>query len=141
MKSQIIKEEDEFDVEDPEEDEIEHLVGAYCQKQPGYKRRHFCSYKLFDDNDNFIAGASFLIRAEMLFLDDLAVVENERLKGYGSKMLKEIEEFAISNGCEKAETSIYQSLPFYLKNGYEVKYTREYADKRLNQYKLEKKLK
>lgn len=138
MKSILIPE-----TADDDEDEIEGLISEYSREQPGFVERTFFTYKLFGENDGFIAGAFFLVRAEWLSIFDFIVIENQRGKGYGKHMLKEIEAFAKSKGCSVAEVGVeaYHSYEFFIKNGFEIKYTREFDDKRLNHYQLVKILK
>ena len=59
---------------------------------------------------------------DWLFVDTLALRDEARDLGLGSRLLAMAEQEAITRGCHSAylDTFSFQALPFYLKQGYEV---------------------
>lgn len=95
------------------------------------------------DKKGIIAGG---ITANMFWhhvhIEFLWVNEIERKKGYGSKLLKKIEEFALNQHCRiiYLDTFSFQAPEFYMRNGYEIFGTIENHPKGFNQYFLQKRL-
>lgn len=121
---------------------IVDCLNKYNEKQPGNLDSDDFVYEILDDNKNFIAGVEFEIHAEWLFIGEIAVIEEYRRKGIGTRMLKEVEEFAKSKGCEKAYlyTTNFQAPEFYKKCGYHIEHTREYKDTTRNKHLMVKSL-
>ncbi len=55
-------------------------------------------------------------------IDIFWLAENYRQTGYGSKLLKKVEELALERGCTlvQLDTYSFQAPAFYQKNGYEI---------------------
>lgn len=76
-----------------------------------------------DDEGNIIAGIiSILYCWKCLYIDILWVKEEFRKKGYGSILLKEVENAAKEQGCNliHLDTFDFQGKDFYSSHGYEV---------------------
>lgn len=69
-------------------------------------------------------------------IDILWVDENFRENGYGSKLVKKVEDLAVEKGCRfiYLDTFSFQAPEFYKKNGYEVFGMLEDHPKGFNQY-------
>lgn len=74
------------------------------------------------DDDTLIAGIVAWLWGAGLELEYLWVDKNERGKGFGSKLLIELERIAIDKGCHNIFTNTYsfQAPAFYSKFGYET---------------------
>lgn len=74
------------------------------------------------DNEKLIGGAIGFIEYDWYFLDLLYIDENYREKGIGSKLIKEVEKFAIQENLTgvRMETWDFQALEFYQKLGYKI---------------------
>ncbi|WP_160672140.1 GNAT family N-acetyltransferase [Clostridium sp. C8-1-8] len=77
-----------------------------------------------------------------LYVDVLWVKEGFRDKGYGSILLKEVEDIAKERGCKliHLDTFDFQAKDFYLKHGYEVFGILEHCPEGHNRYYLKKTL-
>lgn len=68
----------------------------------------------------FYAYSTFLAKPT-LYLEDLFMIEKERNKGYGKKLLKELAKIAVENNCSRFEWSCLEwnepSINFYEKMG------------------------
>ena len=55
-------------------------------------------------------------------IDFFWIEENIRKRGYGKKLLTEMEKLAKEKGCDiiEVDTFSFQAPDFYIKNGYEV---------------------
>ncbi|SFG34021.1 Acetyltransferase (GNAT) family protein [Sporolactobacillus nakayamae] len=75
-----------------------------------------------------------------LHIDFLWVHKRVRGKGYGSALLKEMENYALKNRCRFVylDTFSFQAPEFYIKHGYTVFGTLENHPKGFNQYFLQK---
>lgn len=77
-----------------------------------------------DLDDNVIGGINCELNYvwNTLYIDMLWVKEEQRKKGFASKLLSEIELIAKEEGCNLVhlETMDFQAKDFYIKNGYEV---------------------
>lgn len=101
------------------------------------------SFILRDENENIVGGITGTIFWYNLHIDLLWVDESQRGKGYGKKLLDNIEEFASENNCTiiHLDTFSFQAPNFYQKNGYEVvSVIEEPSTKEYQQYYLIKRL-
>lgn len=79
---------------------------------------------LKDSEGNVLGGINCILYYcwNTMYIDMLWVNKNYRKKGFGSKLLAEIEKIAREEECTliHLETMDFQAKDFYLKNGYEV---------------------
>ncbi|WP_078553798.1 GNAT family N-acetyltransferase [Bacillus alkalicellulosilyticus] len=77
------------------------------------------------------------VEIHVLFLD-----KSIRNKGYGTKLLAEIERIAIEKQCDflKVDTLSFQALGFYQKNGYEIFGSIDNVGRHFTHYYLRKEL-
>lgn len=100
---------------------MEHnrLSKPFEQKEPYINIRRCIK----DSKGQVIAGIlAYSVMWQILYIDTLWVNEEHRSKGYGSLLLKEVENEAKNIGCHIAhlDTFDFQGPEFYIKNGYEV---------------------
>ncbi|UOQ49021.1 GNAT family N-acetyltransferase [Gracilibacillus caseinilyticus] len=95
-----------------------------------------------DEAGEVIGGVTGTMYWHHLHLDFLWIENEFRGKGYGSELLKQIEEVATENECRLIflDTFSFQAPEFYKKNGYKVFGVMEDHPKGFNQYFLEKRL-
>ena len=98
------------------------------------------------ENDGQIIGginATMIRYWQRCHIDIFWIEETYRGRGYGRKLLEQMEQIAISNGCKliQLETYDFQAPDFYQQNGYELfgiiendspKYTQYFLKKVLN---------
>ena len=72
-----------------------------------------------DRKNRVVGGVIGYVFASWLHIDLLWIEESFRDKGYGTKLLKMIENEAVKYGCEYADldTFSFQAKPFYEKHG------------------------
>ena len=104
---------------------IDKLVEYNLSKVKSTQENDFLNInKVVEDVDgNIIAGIlSKMYCWKCLYIDVLWVKDEYRKDGLGSKLLKEIENIAMKNGCNliHLDTFDFQAKDFYLKHGYEV---------------------
>ena len=121
------------------------LVEYNLQKVPKTQKTEFVDItkKIVDEQNNVIAGCYAKMYCwNVIYLDILWVDEKYRKHGLGSKLLKEIERFAIEEKCSliHLDTFDFQAKDFYLKHGYEVFGVLEDCPKDHCRYYLKKKL-
>lgn len=76
-----------------------------------------------DSNGDIMAGVNSMLYCwNCLYIDILWVNEAHRTKGYGSILMKEVEEVAKEKGCHliHLDTFDFQAKDFYIKLGFEV---------------------
>jgi len=75
-----------------------------------------------DDSGNVVGGILGEINWNWMHIQGLWVDENIRKKGWGFKLLTEMEEYALSKNTKniRLETTTFQALGFYRKLGYSV---------------------
>lgn len=81
------------------------------------------SYTIRDEHNLLIGGIrAFLYCWKCLYIDVLWIDGKYRHSGYGSMLIKKVEEDAIEQGCHLAhvDTFDFQAKEFYLKQGYDV---------------------
>lgn len=98
------------------------------------------SFILKDKTEKIIGGITGNMFWHHLHIDFLWIDTSVRNKGYGSKLLKKIEDFSLEKGCRfiYLDTFSFQAPEFYKKNGYEIFGTIENHPKGFNQYFLQK---
>lgn len=106
--------------------QIEDWLRAFNKSQKEWFRDR--AYKIKNQNffafdeDKLIGGAVGCVKYNWYYLDLLFVKEAYRKQKVGSKLLKQIEDFAKSENSTgvRMETWDFQALGFYKANGYEV---------------------
>lgn len=75
-----------------------------------------------DENDQTVGGILGEINWGWLYVQGLWVSDKFRAKGFGSALLRKLEDHARSKGVTnfRLETTSFQALDFYKKQGYEV---------------------
>ena len=110
---------DEVDVIGSKIESYNNSQVPFIQEQP-FVRLNFC---IKDDNDAMIAGIIAVMYCwGMLYVDVLAVDQNDYKKGLGSKLLSHVEDKAKKLGATLAHlnTFDFQAKDFYIKHGYDV---------------------
>lgn len=95
------------------------------------------------ENWQVIAGMlAYSVMQHILYIDTLWVKNEHRGKGYGSILLKKVEDEAKNIGCNisHVDTFDFQGPDFYKKNGYEVFGVLEDSPKGHKEYFLTKRL-
>lgn len=77
---------------------------------------------LRDDAGKIVAGVQGSLWGRSMHIDALWVDDNQRGKGYGSKLMEAIEDYAAahSHPLVYLETTSFQALPFYQGLGYQL---------------------
>lgn len=102
---------------------IEDGYDSYTAAQIGEEGRQELAFFLRDEKDLVVGGIKGLYtNYGWLWIDTLFVSESVRGNGYGSKLIKRIEDEARNNGCKYAylNSFSFQSVNFYKKQGYKV---------------------
>lgn len=100
--------------------------------------------KIVDDENNIIAGCIAKMYCwRVIYIDILWVDDNYRKQGFGTKLLKEIEQVAEEEKCTliHLDTFDFQAKDFYLRHGYELFGVLEDCPENHCRYYLKKKLK
>lgn len=104
-------------------DAAEVGIGNFTEKDlvSGEKTRR---YLVLKDDRKIVAFASFRLKNDQtVWISSLYVGVSSQGKGFGSKLLKEIENFATENKTKvivlETEKKAKWAVNFYLKNGYE----------------------
>ncbi|WNJ97211.1 GNAT family N-acetyltransferase [Vibrio ruber] len=113
------------DVAQPNEDDFEVLkigLNGFNECFTGSLFRERVAAFVKDDNNQIIGGILGEVKWGWLYVEGLWVSEPARSKGLGSKLLNHLEEFALSKGITnyRLETTSFQALDFYKKQGYIV---------------------
>ena len=73
----------------------------------------------FDSNGNMIGVGRIHFSENIAQIRYMAIVKQFRSKGFGSKLIKELEKIAVENDVKKENVnSRNKAVDFYLKNGY-----------------------
>lgn len=98
------------------------------------------SFILKDEQGVIVGGITANMFWHHMHIEFLWVDKSLRKEGYGSQLLKRLEDFAIHKGCRfiYLDTFSFQAPEFYKKNGYEIFGTIENHPKGFNQYFLQK---
>ena len=104
---------------------VDRLVEYNLSQVPAEQETLFDTLdkKIADDNGKIIAGCVARMYCwNVAYIDTLWVDENYRSKGWGSKLLAEVEKTAKDKGCYliHLDTFDFQAKEFYEKHGYEV---------------------
>jgi len=75
-----------------------------------------------DAQDQIVGGIHGELCWDWLYIKSAWVAESQRGRGVGTRLLAALEEAALDRGFSRAhlETTDFQALAFYLKNGYQV---------------------
>lgn len=86
-----------------------------------HKEKEIASF-VKNNQRNVVGGIYGKLTAGWLYIDWLWIDDEWRRNGIGSKLLKLMENYAISKDIKNShlETTSFQALDFYRKNGYEV---------------------
>ena len=112
-------------VTEPQKDDLESLresLKAYNDSIAGeYEEKEIAAF-VKDSQGDVVAGIYGKLTAGWLYIDWLWVHDELRQRKIGTKLLKQMEDYAISQGiaCCHLETTSFQALDFYRKNGYEI---------------------
>ncbi|SCG82318.1 acetyltransferase [Proteiniborus sp. DW1] len=103
----------------------DEIIKYNSEKVPFLQEPSFISINrvMKDDEGNIIAGIIGLLYCwKCLYIDILWVKEEYRKEGYGSILLKEVENVAKEQGCYLVhlDTFDFQAKDFYIKQGYEI---------------------
>jgi GNAT superfamily N-acetyltransferase len=110
-------------VDDADLKVIEDGYDSYTASQIGDEGRQDLAFFLRDAEGRVVGGIKGLYsNYGWLWLDTLFVSESVRGQGYGSKLIKHIEDEARNNGCKYAylNSFSFQAVEFYKKQGYKV---------------------
>ncbi len=123
------------------------IVQQWVQEDSDYIREKTPSEKVSfivrNEKEEIVGGVTAIIFWHHVHVDFLWVSEEYRHEGYGTKLIKLIEEFAIEKECRliNLDTFSFQAPAFYKKHGYKVIGVSEDHPKGHNHYYLEKRLK
>jgi GNAT superfamily N-acetyltransferase len=109
----------------PSADDLRQIldgVRAYNQAAIGNERPRAVACFLRDDEGRIMGGAQADLWGRSMHLAAMWVAEAQRGKGYGSALLRGVEDYSASHGCRLAylETTNFQARPFYERLGYQV---------------------
>ncbi|MBT3275665.1 MAG: GNAT family N-acetyltransferase [Spirochaetales bacterium] len=102
---------------------IQDGYDRYTASQIGDEGRQETAFFLRDENDLVVGGIKgSYTNYGWLWIDLLFVSESVRGIGYGSKLIRHIEDEARNNGCKYAylNSFSFQAVNFYKKQGYKV---------------------
>ena len=110
--------------EDPSADDFRIVldgVRKFNREKTGDERPHSAACFLRDDG-RIVGGVQGSLWGRSMHIDALWVDEEYRDGGYGSKLMRTIEEYAAEHDHPLVylETTSFQALPFYRKLGYEL---------------------
>lgn len=111
--------------ENPKPEEVAHIRNSLYSfnEQYGGPRNYTPLYVfLRDDNNKVLGGILGATYWDWAVMDIFWISEEMRCKGYGSKILKLVEEEAVKRGCTDVQlnTHDFQAVEFYKKYGYTV---------------------
>lgn len=95
---------------------------AYNDSKVGAPRVQLISILLIDDNGGHVGGLWGKLSYDWLFIELVAVPEQHRKGGYGSKLMARAEQIAQDNDCAGIwlDTFEFQAKGFYEKLGFEL---------------------
>ena len=97
-------------------------VRAFNRAQTSNEPPRQVAYFLRDEREKIVGGVQGSLWGRSMHIDALWVDDAYRGRGYGSKLMQAIEEYAVAHGHPLVylETTSFQALPFYRSLGYEV---------------------
>ncbi|QQK07273.1 GNAT family N-acetyltransferase [Miniphocaeibacter halophilus] len=101
----------------------------------------FC-FTIKDEKGEIFGGVSGRSKRQILFIDFLWINENIRKRGFGIKLIEEVENFATKRKCKMimVDTFSFQAPDFYKNLGYEIYGELEDFPEGFNHYFLYKKI-
>jgi GNAT superfamily N-acetyltransferase len=97
-------------------------VRAFNRAQTGNAPPRQVAYFARDERGQIVGGVQGSLWGRSMHIDALWVADSQRGQGFGSKLMKAIEEYAASHDHPLVylETTSFQALPFYQGVGYQV---------------------
>lgn len=79
------------------------------------------------EGSEIVGAITFILFYGEAYIDDLAVLEEYRNKGVGSRLIKEVENYLVIEGVSHISLNTYefQAPEFYKKMGYTVEFIRK----------------
>lgn len=113
------------EVSQPQENDFEVLkngLNGFNEQHTGTLFREKISSFVKDENNQTVGGILGEIKWGWLYIEGLWVSDSVRSKGLGSSLLNKLESYATSKGVTnfRLETTSFQALDFYNKQGYVV---------------------
>lgn len=111
--------------EHPSADDLRQIldgVRTYNHAAVGNEWPRSVACFLRDDEERIVGGAHADLWGRSMHLAAMWVAEGQRGKGYGSALLRALEDYAATHGHLLAylETTSFQARPFYESLGYQV---------------------
>ncbi|AKG24042.1 GNAT family N-acetyltransferase [Calothrix sp. 336/3] len=111
--------------ENPAKSDIDAIIRQVCQYNETFVNKDVLDYLaafLRDEQGEIVGGVVGIIHWQWLFISHLWVKERLRGSGYGTQLIKKIEESAKQRGCYHVwvDTFSFQALSFYENLGYEI---------------------
>ncbi|MFS0673593.1 GNAT family N-acetyltransferase [Ornithinibacillus sp. 179-J 7C1 HS] len=99
----------------------EYNIKHLSEKDVDFVDESFC-YKVMDEEGNILGGISGNTKMQSLIIQFLWVDESIRGQGFGGKLIKRAEDFAMEKKCRfiKVDTFSFQAPDFYQNLGYEI---------------------
>ncbi|HDN9020266.1 TPA: GNAT family N-acetyltransferase [Aeromonas salmonicida] len=109
----------------PQDEELDALrigLSGYNTAQAGTHLRERIASFIKDEQGKVLGGIVADIKWGWLHVDWLWIDEGIRKDGWGARLLATMEQYASDKGITKVhlETTSFQALPFYQKQGYTV---------------------
>ncbi|HGY1009650.1 TPA: GNAT family N-acetyltransferase [Aeromonas salmonicida] len=109
----------------PQDEELDALrigLSGYNTDKAGTHPRERIASFIKDEQGKVLGGIVADIKWGWLHVDWLWIDEGIRKDGWGARLLATMEQYASDKGITKAhmETTSFQALPFYQKQGYTV---------------------
>ncbi|NMH63676.1 GNAT family N-acetyltransferase [Shewanella salipaludis] len=99
---------------------LKNGLNGFNEVHTGSLYREKISSFVKDNQNQTLGGILGEIKWGWLYIEGLWVSESVRSKGFGSKLLQQLEDYAQSKGVTnyRLETTSFQALDFYKKQGY-----------------------
>lgn len=111
----------------PENAGIDFLTQKINQETPEFGAAFPFAFFIRDGNDQIIAGCNGSIIYGSIYTDQLWVDPNHRKDGLGHKLMMQVHDYGLKNGCTMATVStmsFQDAKEFYEKLGYVVDFER-----------------